>query len=65
MGKGRGEIDGTVPCEHVVDHFDFGFCGGDFLLRGELGAAAEEEGHFGADGRGRLNWGVRECLDYD
>ena len=59
MGKkGRGDA-WYRPCEHVVDHFYFGFCGGDFLLRGELGAAAEEEGHFGGDGGGRrLDWSI-------
>ena len=35
-----------VPVEHVRHHFDLGFRGGDLLGGGELGSAAEEEGHF-------------------
>jgi len=36
-----------VPAVHVADHVDFSFCLGDFLLAGDLGAAAHaEEGHF-------------------
>ena len=64
MGKkGRGDA-WYRPCEHVVDHFYFGFCGGDFLLRGELGAAAEEEGHFGGDGGGRLDFNIGSAWRY-
>ena len=45
---GRGGRRGVLV-EHVGDHFDFGFCCGDFLGGGGLGAgaAAEEEGHVG------------------
>lgn len=38
-------MDGWVPVEHVRYHLDLGFRRGDFLRRGELGSAAEEEGH--------------------
>lgn len=39
----RGEF---VPAVHVANHVDFSFCLGDFLLAGDLGAAAHaEEGH--------------------
>lgn len=39
-------IRGSLPVEHVGDHFDFCFGGGEFFRRGGLGAAgAEEVGH--------------------
>lgn len=44
-GGGCGERN--VPRVHVRDHVDFCFCLGDLLLGGELGLAAEEEGHCG------------------
>lgn len=53
MNEGEGEwraredAAGDAPSVHVRHHFDLGFGLGDLLLRGELGAAAEEEGHFG------------------
>jgi len=53
---------GGVLVEHVGDHFDFGFCCGDFLGGGGLGAgaAAEEEGHSGWALVG-MGGGVGEC----